>query len=93
MTTVGSLEAFASCATTLEGRQSRGRLATDVKIGGRRGDASSLFFGLHKKGVQKLYKQNYDQTSRKCCSAAALLRAEQVPCEPNEDFVSKFGEQ
>ena len=26
-------------------------------------------------------------------SAAALLRAEQWPCEPSEDFVSKFIEQ
>ena len=33
------------------------------------------------------------QTSIKSCSAAALLRAEQGPCEPNEDFVNKFGEQ
>ena len=29
------------------------------------------------------------QTSTKCCSAAALMRAEQGPCEPSEDFVSK----
>ena len=36
---------------------------------------------------------NYGQTSIKCCSAAALLRAEQGPCEPSEDVVRKFGEQ
>ena len=29
---------------------------------------------------------------RKCCSAVALLRAEQGPCEPSKGFVSKFGE-
>ena len=29
------------------------------------------------------------QTSIKCCKAAALLRAEQGPCELSEDFVSK----
>ena len=33
------------------------------------------------------------QSSRKCCSAAAPLRAEQGPCEPSEDVVRKFGEQ
>ena len=33
------------------------------------------------------------QTSIKSCSAAAMLRAEQWPCEPSEDFVIKFGEQ
>ena len=32
------------------------------------------------------------QTSIKSCRAAALLRAEQGPCEPNEDFVNKFEE-
>ena len=31
------------------------------------------------------------QSSRKCCSAAAPLRAEQGPCEPSEDVVRKFG--
>ena len=34
-----------------------------------------------------------DQTSIKSCSAAALLRAKRVPCEPSEDFVCQFGEQ
>ena len=34
-----------------------------------------------------------NQTSRKSCSAPALLRAEQWPCEPSKDFVSKFAEQ
>ena len=33
------------------------------------------------------------QSSIKCCSAAAPLRAEQGPCEPSEDVVRKFGEQ
>ena len=33
------------------------------------------------------------QTSRKSCNAAALLRAEQGPCEPSGDFISKFGEK
>ena len=33
------------------------------------------------------------QSSRKCCSAAAPLQAEQGPCEPSEDVVRKFGEQ
>ena len=33
------------------------------------------------------------ETCRKSCSAVALLRAEQGPCEPSKDFVSKFGEQ
>ena len=32
------------------------------------------------------------QGCRKCCSAVALLRAEQGPCEPSKGFVSKFGE-
>ena len=38
---------------------------------------------------------DYDdnQSSIKCCSAAAPLRAEQGPCEPSEDVVRKFGEQ
>ena len=35
----------------------------------------------------------HEQSSIKCCSAAAPLRAEQGPCEPSEDVVRKFGEQ
>ena len=54
--------------------------------------------GLSADQLQQLFRCNtsceFDkQTSIKSCSAAALLRAEQGPCEPNEDFVSKFGEQ
>ena len=32
-------------------------------------------------------------TCRKSCRAVALLRAEQGPCEPSKDFLSKFREQ
>ena len=42
----------------------------------------------------RLFGQTYQgQSSIKCCSAAAPLRAEQGPCEPSEDVVRKFGEQ
>ena len=40
-----------------------------------------------------MWKFGSEQSSRKCCSAAAPLRAEQGPCEPSEDVVRKFGEQ
>ena len=43
--------------------------------------------GLH------LHLQYVQQTCRMSSSAVALLRAEQGPCEPSKDFVSKFGEQ
>ena len=43
--------------------------------------------------VKEITDETNDQSSIKCCSAAALLRAEQGPCEPSEDVVHKFGEQ
>ena len=43
--------------------------------------------------VLSLGSRYHNQSSRKCCSAAAPLRAEQGPCEPSEDVVRKFGEQ
>ena len=50
----------------------------------------------HRDGDGRVFHVDGDgdgQSSIKCCSAAAPLRAEQGPCEPSEDVVRKFGEQ
>ena len=40
-----------------------------------------------------IYLSSSRQGWRKCCSAVALLRAEQGPCEPSKGFVSKSAER